>query len=965
MRGRKYLVFIITMCFFSSNLTSQITNGLLVNYNFDNNLEDSTPNGFDATAFGTNFTADRFGNINSAIFFDGVTDFVEMANTNVLKPDFPFSISVWINPSTIEDSNSNVSYGIVNTCFVENNYHGAWLVIPNNGNKRMSSGYGDGSGCTGPNCRRSTSSICELREDIWIHVVAIWDSPTLTRIYLNTELQMTVTSGTGDLNIAYTSDPGVLGKTDSNSIPGFLDNHYHGSLDDFYMWDRILTEDEIQELYDFNAKPLIEFDASTDSVTCNVDEVDLQIQAASIYNYTINGAPIDLNSLPKLSGGTYTIVASDGNCTSTQILEVPYDTLVPTLDINIGNITCENPAAQLSASFHPDILSYNWWSVSGSLIAQGEDAEIDEIGNYFLIAVADNGCTETYEFEVTEDIAEPTVSLSTTEITCDSPAIVTASQESSDYIIEWTQFGVFVSDDFSFTTDIEGPYLATVTDTTNGCTTMMSINVIGNVVPITGVDFDLVQECDELEVLFNFNNAIGGVGPFTMTSSAIDIQGDLFFNLGMNNINIVDSQGCSYDSVFVIESLVGINDFNYNLEIDCEKLLSRIVYSFDGGTAPFSVQHSGIEIDGEIYFDAGDHWVSIVDGNQCIFTENFTAETITAVGNLEFTWSGECGDDALLLQGVFDSNNGNFPFFEATSGELFSTGPPFPIKFTAGEHFLTVRSFLGNCLYDTTFFVELIPAIDDVEYSLSQGCETGQAEFVISNIIGGTAPFSIEAITGIQDGDSYFFDSGMHTIMVTDANGCMFEIDIDVDPITALILEDIPDMQIEWPDSVFLNIITNRNDDQIIISSWSGYENLSCTDCISTRLAPDRDVTIIYSVEDIFGCVREQEVFIQVSKSVDIYIPNIFSPNNDGRNDFFNFFPKEDIIASINFFNIYDRWGNLVHNAEKLSDPNAYEGWDGKMNDKEVIPGVYVFIIEAELVNGEIVTRKGDFTLVR
>jgi len=954
-----FLFFFLTM---SLHAGAQLTNGMLVHYAFDNNYVDATPNGFDATPSGTVFVEDRFGNANSSAFFNGLDTYVELPNDNILRPDFPFSVSLWFNATRLENGLTG-GFGMFNSCFVEDSYHGAFISIPDGGLKSMIISYGDGTGCAGSGCRRSEyATSTSLTEDTWYHVAALYNSPTDLQLYINGCRLPTEASGTGDLAIGYTNSPGNIGRIDGSSSPGVPIGHFHGAIDDFYMWDRTLTIDEINELYDFQSGSFINFTARADSVSCNVEEVPLIIEADDIYNYTLNGSPISLNNLPSLPGGSYTIEASNGSCMATQILEVPFDTIVPELEVNIGNITCDNPAAKLSASLHPDILSYNWWSVNGSLIAQGEDATIDQVGNYFLIAVADNGCTETYEFEIIEDLEEPTFSVSATEITCADPALVSATQENPDYVIEWTQFGLFIADTFSFTTEQAGVYLATVTDTMNGCSTTMDITVNGNVIPITGIDFELVQDCEDIQALYNFNAVIGGVGPYTINSTAVEFQGEEYFSLGPNNIQVVDSQGCIYDTSFTIDNINNTLSIDYELANDCDLLLTLLETAYvSGAMNPLTLMHSGEEIDGNVYFAAGNHWIEAVDELGCRAREEFTVETLTEVGFLEFVYQESCGEDFIIIDSVFDTVNQNTPWLLATSGDITTNG----IIFTEGNHFMQVASTIDGCPKDTNFVVEPFTNIDDVIFTVNQECATGQAELFIDEIIGGSAPFTVDAMSGILVGDSYLFDTGQHMIQITDVNGCSFEFDIDVSPATAISLEDIPDMEIEWPEEVQLEIKTNRTEDQIQSIQWTGYDMLSCTDCFLTTLSPDQNVTILYSVEDIFGCTIEQEVEIRVDKNIAIYAPNVFSPNNDGNNDVFTIFPKRDIVATIIEYSIYDRWGNLVHDPVNNADLDTYAGWDGKMNGKDVATGVYVYYYEAELVNGEITKKSGSVTLLR
>jgi gliding motility-associated-like protein len=62
---------------------------------------------------------------------------------------------------------------------------------------------------------------------------------------------------------------------------------------------------------------------------------------------------------------------------------------------------------------------------------------------------------------------------------------------------------------------------------------------------------------------------------------------------------------------------------------------------------------------------------------------------------------------------------------------------------------------------------------------------------------------------------------------------------------------------------------------------------------------------------------------------------------------------------------IYDRWGNALYYRTDLpvNDPSA--GWDGTFRDKMMDPGVYVYVVEVELVDGSVRLYKGDVTLVK
>jgi gliding motility-associated-like protein len=95
------------------------------------------------------------------------------------------------------------------------------------------------------------------------------------------------------------------------------------------------------------------------------------------------------------------------------------------------------------------------------------------------------------------------------------------------------------------------------------------------------------------------------------------------------------------------------------------------------------------------------------------------------------------------------------------------------------------------------------------------------------------------------------------------------------------------------------------------------------------------------------------------------FVPNVFSPNGDGANDFLQLYPSFD-VAKINRFDIFDRWGNRVFSARDFSpDAAASFAWNGVFNGRLLPPDVFVYFLEIETKTKEILTQKGDITLMR
>ncbi len=97
----------------------------------------------------------------------------------------------------------------------------------------------------------------------------------------------------------------------------------------------------------------------------------------------------------------------------------------------------------------------------------------------------------------------------------------------------------------------------------------------------------------------------------------------------------------------------------------------------------------------------------------------------------------------------------------------------------------------------------------------------------------------------------------------------------------------------------------------------------------------------------------------------DVFIPNVFSPNNDGLNDLFFISSSEDALSNISFLRIFDRWGGLVFETFDFL-PNIQEhSWDGTEKGKPLMPGVFVWVVELEYTDGTTELRSGDVTLVK
>ena len=139
---------------------------------------------------------------------------------------------------------------------------------------------------------------------------------------------------------------------------------------------------------------------------------------------------------------------------------------------------------------------------------------------------------------------------------------------------------------------------------------------------------------------------------------------------------------------------------------------------------------------------------------------------------------------------------------------------------------------------------------------------------------------------------------------------------------------------------------------------------LNCSDCKTPVTTPSYSATYTLFAYTTEGCISKDVVNVFVTCTGDnLFIPNTFSPNGDGINEVF--YPRGRGIEKIRSMKIFSRWGQLIYLKENFLANDQNAAWDGKRQGQFVTPDVYVYMIDLVCENGNIITLKGDVTLIR
>ena len=363
------------------------------------------------------------------------------------------------------------------------------------------------------------------------------------------------------------------------------------------------------------------------------------------------------------------------------------------------------------------------------------------------------------------------------------------------------------------------------------------------------------------------------------------------------------------------------------------------------GDAPCADVSEMVEVVIEAVPDADAGTDEVLD---CIATSAIIGGSSSTGSNFTYTWT----------------EVGGAPIVDPTSAQITVTA--------AGVYTLTVENTETGCknMDEVTVTVS-----DDVpSFSLDYTDVTcngeGDGTITIVNPMGGNGDYSYSfgggafgtesSFTGLQDGE--------YIIVMEDSSGsgCQSTQTATIDEPGLLVLDLGPPVQTNLGNEVSFSIEDQLGDFVIDNIEWTVGGEVICSNptCTSIIVEASENTNITVEVTYNGGCIADDLTQILVTQVVDVVLPNVFSPNNDGNNDVF--YVNSDDVEAVISMRVYDRWGELVFASEEnhpASDPSY--GWDGSFKGEPVNPGVFVYVVEVLFINGTNEQIGGDVTIVR
>jgi len=490
-----------------------------------------------------------------------------------------------------------------------------------------------------------------------------------------------------------------------------------------------------------------------------------------------------------------------------------------------------------------------------------------------------------------------------------------------------------------------------------GCDSIVTLNLIEQPTPVSNLDLFLCTE----DTFF-----IGNL-PFVETGSYQEI--------------LPSFQDC--DSIVNLELQVIICNIQSETEIEPVECFAentgQIDFMVTEGTPPF--MYSWEQLDG---FTTGSGSIDLLGLNTSLpnlLTGTYSITIEDGFGNFNFIVKNVIQPERLTVDLIpIDQNGFGVSCPEATDGSItanvmggnggfiynWNNGASTPIidQLSPGAYTILVTDNTGCTVIESEILDAPIP-VEVVADFLGPDCSGPSSGIIdITQTSGGTGVYQY-ALNGNNSTTELQFtnlSAGSYEVLATDENGC------SATTTGTLVAAEIP--MIDLGESQTINLGTvlefnpSINNIQIDTFQWTTSTELDCEVCLNPSTLPLNDSFYQLEVVSADGCSRKDSVAVSVIKLREFYVPNAFSPNADGRNDYFTIYGGVE-VESIVSLTIFNRWGGIFYEGNNLTPSNELQGWNGRVTGEDAEQGVYVWMARIRFIDGVVIDYGGDISLLR
>ena len=661
-------------------------------------------------------------------------------------------------------------------------------------------------------------------------------------------------------------------------------------------------------------------------------------------------------SASNLPAGTYTLNVTDSKgCTGSTTVTI---TQPPILNATItsANATCSqnNGWATVTPTGGTAPYTYLWSNGQTGTTINNLGA-----GSYSVTVTDANGCMKPATVIISQSAAL-TIDITATNITCngenDGSATASAQTGTPPYTYQWSN-GQTTATIGNLSA---GTYTVTVTDLVN-CSGTAMVTIVEPSALTGSITASTDVLCHGESAGAATMTVSGGTTPYNYQWSN-NATSATASNLpaGTYTVTVADSNGCSVSDTITINEPSELSLSATSTTKTCKgEAEGTATVTASGGVPPYNYLwdngQSGYTANA---LASGSYDITVTDANGCTGTIQVNIgehpEPVVDAGvNLQYCE----GQEPLILQGT-GADSYQWSPAAGLSCATCATTEVSPTNTTL--YVLTGTDGNGCKATDEV----LVTVINKQQTSVGADIHICGKQKVQLEAMGGTA-YSWQPAEGMDD--SYTARPTVTVEATTDYAVIIKQGDCFTDTIRqSVVVHTQPEVSIGPDINAALREQVQLHADTMNATSieWIPPVNLSCADCNNPVANAERDIRYVARVSNDGGCIAEDELWIKVDCTEgNIWLPNSFTPNHDGKNDYF--YPRGVPLQAVSYMAVYNRWGQRIFEREHFTANDPDMGWDGGFKGKRADVGVYHYYINFQCGNGKVISLKGEVTLLR
>ena len=716
------------------------------------------------------------------------------------------------------------------------------------------------------------------------------------------------------------------------------------------------------------------------------------------YNIAWNTVPVQNTATAVgLAAGNYTATVQDANgCVATGSSVVALDPGNLTVSVSSStNVSCNGfcdgqASAMIAGGTAPFLSVWDDPSFQQTPIATGLCAGTYNVG------VADvNGCLATAQTTITEPTLLVANAVMDIQSNCGNPdgqATVTASGGSiaTNYGYSWNSSPA--QSNAIATSLAPANYIVTVTDD-NGCSTNANVTVTST----PGFSASIISSSNAtcFQLCNGTATAQAGPGvvlPVSYSWNTTPVQNSATANnlcSGNHVVTMVDDVGClATANILISEPTLVTTTVSTSASPICIGESSTLTASASGGTQPYS-SYLWVASPADPTLNANQLNTTVsplttttynfiaTDANGCSSAASAVTVQVRQPLNLSIVRpvsspdTGICPYDFAVIDLQATGGDGNYTYYLAPDN-LNPVSLPMQVQpnstttysFQVSDGCTTPPAFASS-----TIEVYLLPNVN-FSGDLLSGCHEHTTSFTDLTSPTPVAwswdfgdPSSVGNYQSISNPSHQFSAPGLYTVslQVTSGDGCLNDTIkpsyIEVFPVPIANFSANPERTTVLQADIDFTDLSSGN-----LASWNwdfGTGDTSGIQNPSYQYLDTGMFTVRLLVTSVDGCTDVTRRTVVIDPDFMFYVPNAFSPNMDGRNDYFRGY-GEGVNWDTYELTIYNRWGEEIFYSADVETP-----WRGWFKDREVEVGVYVWKIRIFSTSGIEHVYRGGVSLLR